>query len=99
MDNVYVLLEKYKGRNFCVTASTDAGLILRKAKELTKKAEAQGKLAPLLSPWAEGDLSEAERQNRDFEYSIKVFENEQGRPLIEFCEPQALTLRKMLSIL
>lgn len=81
MNLVFVLMEKYKGRNFCVTASTNITPVLLKALELVIKAEVAGKLAPILSPWAEGDLTEEERNRRDYEYSIEVFEETQGRPL------------------
>lgn len=97
MNKVYVLTEKYKGRSFCITASTNPGVVLLKALELVIKAEIDGKLAPILSPFVEGDLTEEERNKRDYEYSIEVFEVKEGRPLMSIRVLKDLTVNKMLA--
>ena len=99
MNCVFVLMEKYRGRNFCVTASTEITPVLLKALELVIKAEVTGELAPILSPWAEGDLTEEERNKRDYEYSIGVFEETQGRPLMSIKVSKELTAERVLTLI
>ena len=99
MDPVYVLMERYKGRNFCVMATTNPGVILLKSLELVIKAEAEGKLAPILSPFVEGDLTEEQRNSGDFEYTIETFGSKEGRPLVGIKVSKALTLDKMMAVL
>lgn len=99
MAKVFVLLETYKGRKLVVTASTNGRAILKKARDLAKKADRKGSFAPVLSPFAEGDLSEKERKKRGYEYEVGVFDSGTLRPYCGFRISSSITWRFVKSSL